>query len=578
MNVVTLPLLLLLFQMPIQIGSQQFLSVDVQGEKKTLHLNEDVLRSYLLSDEVADKPVVVISVAGEFRTGKSFLLNSMTRYLKASDKSQWLEHKSDSFPWKSGCEAHTNGMSMSPPIPVTLQSGVEAVLLLVDTQGIFDGNSTITDSTRIFALSTLLSSLQVFNVMNNLKGDHLDNLQFFAECGRMSKDNAQEKPFQDLLFLIRDWNFTEDHAFGSQGGNALVEKRLNSTREGLKQREKDIKAFFTSVSGFLLPYPGKAVARSSTFAGDANDMETEFITVLEELMDMLLSPESLSVKMNGSRPLTCKELATLIMKFTDLFQSDELPDVKSIVEANAELGNQAAVDHELLTYEKRMKRLLGYDAPRLHEQLLDDEHEEAKTAALDSLKQQKVMRDTSKLENYYAHRLAIMIDDSFKKSQPLFQKKCKDDIEEAKKANDVLVENCIKLFSSILDSLSEDQTFPQESEKAQQDVMRRFETKVVTLGLYCAEDSRKKLKDSLREMTSKRWDEYKKRQRYATIAKIGIPITVGLGAIAAGPAAWVAHTTGQVLTGLGVGGVVLAGAAGLSQAFRVAAARWHTRT
>ena len=47
----------------------------------TFALNERALESILLSNEVRDKKVVVVSVAGALRKGKSFLLNYFLRFL-----------------------------------------------------------------------------------------------------------------------------------------------------------------------------------------------------------------------------------------------------------------------------------------------------------------------------------------------------------------------------------------------------------------------------------------------------------------------------------------------------------------
>lgn len=44
-------------------------------------LNIEALQELLLSEDVKDKPVVVLSVAGAFRKGKSFLLDFLIRFL-----------------------------------------------------------------------------------------------------------------------------------------------------------------------------------------------------------------------------------------------------------------------------------------------------------------------------------------------------------------------------------------------------------------------------------------------------------------------------------------------------------------
>ena len=55
----------------------------VTAEDHTFELKEDVLNEILLRNDIKDKKVVVVSVAGAFRKGKSFLLNFMLRYLEA---------------------------------------------------------------------------------------------------------------------------------------------------------------------------------------------------------------------------------------------------------------------------------------------------------------------------------------------------------------------------------------------------------------------------------------------------------------------------------------------------------------
>ncbi|KAH9380487.1 hypothetical protein HPB48_014082 [Haemaphysalis longicornis] len=76
-------------------------------------LNEEKLREILLHPDVQDKPVVVISVAGAFRKGKSFLLNIFLRYMHNGEQDDWLGSAStplEGFSWSHGAEGHTMGI------------------------------------------------------------------------------------------------------------------------------------------------------------------------------------------------------------------------------------------------------------------------------------------------------------------------------------------------------------------------------------------------------------------------------------------------------------------------------------
>lgn len=88
-------------------------------------------------------------------------------------------------------------------------NGDKIAIILLDTQGIFDPHISLHESKTIFALSMMLSSVQCYNLKNNIYPDDLRLLQMFTEYGRLASAQSQEKPFQYLLFTIRDWSYPE---------------------------------------------------------------------------------------------------------------------------------------------------------------------------------------------------------------------------------------------------------------------------------------------------------------------------------------------------------------------------------
>lgn len=57
------------------------IQIVLANEDHTFSLDEDALAEILLRDDIKDRHVVVVSVAGAFRKGKSFLLDFFLRYL-----------------------------------------------------------------------------------------------------------------------------------------------------------------------------------------------------------------------------------------------------------------------------------------------------------------------------------------------------------------------------------------------------------------------------------------------------------------------------------------------------------------
>ncbi len=62
-------------------GRARPVQVLVVKDDHTFELDEAALSKILLAEEVRDREVVAISVAGAFRKGKSFLMDFMLRYM-----------------------------------------------------------------------------------------------------------------------------------------------------------------------------------------------------------------------------------------------------------------------------------------------------------------------------------------------------------------------------------------------------------------------------------------------------------------------------------------------------------------
>ncbi|XP_022064545.2 atlastin-2-like isoform X2 [Acanthochromis polyacanthus] len=366
-------------------------------EEHSFWLQEDVLERLLLQEEVQDLHVVVVSVAGAFRKGKSFLLDFMLRYMyKQSDS--WIggeEEPLTGFTWRGGCERETTGiLAWSEVFVVNKPDGSKVAVLLIDTQGAFDSQSTIKDCATLFALSTMTSSVQVYNLSQNVQEDDLQHLQLFTEYGRLAMEEVYEKPFQTLMFLIRDWSYPYEHSYGLEGGQSFLEKRLQvkqNQHEELQNVRKHIHSCFSNISCFLLPHPGLKVATNPHFDGRLRDIDEEFKTELVNLVPTLLSPENLVEKEIGGVKITCRDLLHYFKAYMKIYQGEELPHPKSMLQATAEANNLAAVAGAKEAYNKSMEQVCGGDKPYISPAELEHRHAELRQASVRHFRSVKKM-------------------------------------------------------------------------------------------------------------------------------------------------------------------------------------------
>lgn len=366
------------------------ISVVVATQNHTFELDEKALEEILLDESVRDKKVAVVSVAGAFRKGKSFLLDFFLRYLdREGTFADWVGGETEAlegFSWRGGSERDTTGILLwSKPYIKTLPNGEEIAVLLMDTQGAFDSSSTVKDCATIFALSTMTSSTQIYNLTQNIQEDDLQHLQLFTEYGKLAMEESNIKPFQRLMFLVRDWSFPYEAQYGAEGGSNVLEKRLRMTEmqhSELMQVRKHIKSCFNDIGCFLMPHPGLKVATNPSFDGSLRDIDDEFKTQLRELIPSVLSADNLVVKSINGGEVTCRGLLEYFKAYMKIFQGEELPQPKSMLLATAEANNLAALATSKDAYTKRMEKLCGGDTPYLAPHELEKKHAEAKEASL----------------------------------------------------------------------------------------------------------------------------------------------------------------------------------------------------
>mmetsp|Transcript_1037 Transcript_1037/g.1505 ORF Transcript_1037/g.1505 Transcript_1037/m.1505 type:complete len:537 (-) Transcript_1037:27-1637(-) len=371
----------------------QIVSIGTAEDAYAFTFHEDKMLS-ILSRIPPGWKVAVVTVAGAFRTGKSFLLSWFLKHLnhlqnlekkgETGSTSKWYDEYSfldvnDTFSWRGGAERNTTGIWMWSHPHFIDNMGV----LLVDTQGMFDHETTMGLTASIFGLSTLLSSYQIYNVDKRIQEDNLQQLALFSEYARtaLGKDQSENpsKPFQTIEFLVRDWqNFDEEDDM-EEMEREMTEylESVIAEREAkdLKDTREQINSCFAKVSCYLLSHPGFAVTKKK-FAGDVKLMDEMFVKLMDKYCDRVFG--KIQPKVIHGRVLTSAELCAYIKEYANLFASGaNFPEAATMLEATVSANNTNAVQLALKAYMGEMDRVAGpHCSSYINPEDLEDAHKE----------------------------------------------------------------------------------------------------------------------------------------------------------------------------------------------------------
>ena len=94
------------------------------------------------------------------------------------DSADWMGGENEplkGFSWRSGSNRDTTGIIMWSDVflHTVPTSGEKIAIVVIDTQGLFDNETSPAENARILSLGSLISSIQIFNLMNVIQEDQL---------------------------------------------------------------------------------------------------------------------------------------------------------------------------------------------------------------------------------------------------------------------------------------------------------------------------------------------------------------------------------------------------------------------
>ncbi|XP_067421830.1 RING finger protein 112-like isoform X2 [Emydura macquarii macquarii] len=289
----------------------QLVRLDKEGG---LILDEEVLSRCLEQGGVGDAPVCLVSIIGEQRRGKSFLLNYLLRRLR-------------------------NLVAM----------------LLVDTEGSMDLARDTETSVKLSALSMLLGSYQILNISSQLKDPDLEYLEMFLQVAEVVGEAYGLKPIQHLDLLVRDWSSSQD--LGADGGKEYLRdvRQMLAVMSPCKHPKALEELSRSSTRCYLMPFPGKRIMTGSQ--GSLRDMDEDFRESLRDYVATLVGSAGQHVQRDQcGELLTGTQLAARIKKFSELMKKQSFgfssPCQMAITFHNQRVIDRARTDHALYLKEK----------------------------------------------------------------------------------------------------------------------------------------------------------------------------------------------------------------------------------
>nr|XP_032662521.1 uncharacterized protein LOC116840185 [Chelonoidis abingdonii] len=359
----------------------QLVRLDKEGG---LTLDEEALSCCLEQGGVGHAPICLVSIVGEQRRGKSFLLNYLLRRLRNLDMSNgsWMgreEEPLEGFEWRVGNQRVTQGVwAWSQPFWVPTEGGKVAVLL-VDTEGSMDLERNKETSIKLSAMSMLLSSYQILNIGHRVKDPDLEYLEMFLHVAEVVGEAYGLEPVQHLDLLVRDWS--NSLVIGAEGG----EQHLRDVRQMLEatspcKHPKALEALSrSSTSSYLMPFPGKRISTGSV--GTLRDMDEDFRDSLRDYVTTLVGSAGQHVRTDRHGVLlTGTQLAAKIKNLSDVMKKYRSgfssPCQMAIAFHNQRVLDRASADHAEFLREKdglsqRMVDCLTVDPGAMAEQLVE---------------------------------------------------------------------------------------------------------------------------------------------------------------------------------------------------------------
>ncbi|XP_008152966.2 guanylate-binding protein 6-like [Eptesicus fuscus] len=341
----------------------------VENNNEHLSVNQEALE---ILDQIS-QPVVVVAIAGLYRTGKSYLMNQ-------------LAGQNHGFPLGSTVQSQTKGIWMwCVPHPYK----PDCTLVLLDTEGLGDvEKGDPKNDSWIFALAVLLSSSFVYNSLSTINHQALEQLHYVTELTELIRAKSSPIPdgvedslefvsfFPDFIWTVRDFSLELELNGHPITADEYLENALkllpgmNYKAQISNLPRECIRHFFPRRKCFVFDRPTNDKKLLSNIEKVAdNQLDPNFKEETKNFCFYIFTQARTKTLREGIM-ITGKRLKTLVVTYVDAINSGAVPCLENAMTTLAHTENSRAVQKAVDHYSEQMTQRVSFPTDSLQE-LLD---------------------------------------------------------------------------------------------------------------------------------------------------------------------------------------------------------------
>ncbi len=339
--------------------------------------------------ENVPSPFGVVAIVGKYRTGKSFFMNRCL--LRGKTKS-----KKGAFPVGNTVQACTKGLWLCN---APLEGGTMPIFV-IDTEGIGALEATNTHDTSIFSMALLFSSFFIYNSLNAIDEEAINQLSLVANVCKQIRLTADKEAtpeelgkevFPPLFWMVRDFSLQlkdeQDRDISSNEylNRALSESTDSSSGEGREDKNrlrKCLRECFPRRACATLIRPCNDERELQMMQNGDAKLKPMFQQQLDWIRNYVLGSTLAKSSSNPNIPMTGKSFIAFVRSIVEAVNRGTIPVIRDSWSLLYEIHCRDAVDVAEKRYNETISKLTQQKNLNLNESSVISIWKEGKGEAL----------------------------------------------------------------------------------------------------------------------------------------------------------------------------------------------------